>query len=233
MKVVKNNDDNNRPLTLAELEAIRQFEQSERNGQAVFHPQVAAGQPVPNCVPFLEEIGRFPITILEGRYTVQNDRWFRQEDDGAMAPVDGDPLEQAWQAAQAVRTALKRELDLNTYVIAVAWFPDMEEDEDILDEVGGRSVHLCFGEVDLVERLVGLPREKELQTQLSANYIEREVATLSRPSAVEPESAEGPGHVNGRAGAMHIGRVETMNVYITIVNGDDDDAPPFITVQGR
>ena len=233
MKVVKNNGDNNQPLTLAELEAIRQFEASEQKGQALFQPQVAAGQPVPNCVPFLEEIGRFPITILEGRYTVEDGRWFRQEADGAMAPVEDDPLEQAWQAAKSVRTALKRELDLNTYVIPVTWFPDMEEDEDILDEVGGRSVHLCFGQVDLVERLVNLPREEELQTHLSRRYIKREVAALSRPAAVEPEPAEGTRPVNGRAGAMHIGRVETMNVYITVENGDDDDTPPLITVQDQ
>ena len=232
MKVVKNNDNNN-PLTLAELEALQQFEQSEREGQAVFHPRVAAGQPAPNCVPFFGEIGRFAITILEGRYTVENGRWFHREADGAMVPVDDDPLEQAWQAAKSVRTALKRELDLNTYVIAVAWFPDMEEDEDILDEVGGRSVHLCFGEVDLVQRLVQLPKEEELQTHLSRRYIKQEVAVLSRPAAVEPEPAEGPKPVNGRTGAMSIGRVETMNVYITVGNGDDDDAPSLITVQGQ
>ena len=233
MKVVKNNDDNNQPLTLAELEAIQQFEASERNGLAVFHPRVAAGQPAPNCVLLFEKIGRFAITILEGRYTVEDGRWFRQEADGAMAPVDDDPLEQSWQAAKSVRTALKRKLDLNTYVIPVAWFPDMEEDEDILDEAGGRSVHLFFGQVDLVHRLVKLPKEDELQTQLSAHYIKREVPALSRPAAVEPEPAEGPRPVNGRAGAMHIGRVETMNVHITVVNGDDDDTPPLITVQDR
>ena len=232
MKVVKNNDDNNQPLTLAELEAIQQFEASERDGQAVFHPQVAAGQPAPNCVPFFEEIGRFAITILEGRYTVENGRWFRRGADGAMTPVD-NPLEGAWQAAKAVRMALKRELDLNTYVIAVAWFPDMEEDEDILDEAGGRSVHLFFGGVDLAQRLVNLPKEDELQTHLSRRYIKQEAAVLSRPSAVEPEPAEGPKPVNGRAGAMNIGRVETMNVYITVENGDVDDTPPLITVQGQ
>ena len=237
MKVVKNNDDNNnQPLTPAELEAIRQFEASERDGQAVFHPQVAAGQPVPNCVPFLEEIGRFAITILEGPHSVQGGDWWRHEANGIQTPV-ANPLEQAWQAAKAVRGEIKRKLNFNPYAMAVLWFPDMEEDEDILDEAGGRSVHLCFGQVDLVEWLASLPGEKELQPQLSAHYIKREVAALSRsPGAkAEPEPAEGPRPVNGRAAAIHIGRVETMNVYITItiVNGGDDDASPLITVQGQ
>ena len=94
-------------------------------------------------------------------------------------------------------------------------------------------MHLCFGQVNLVQRLVNLPKEDELQTHLSRRYIKREVAALSRHAAVDPEPAEGPKPVNGRAGAMHIGRVETMNVVITVENGDDDDAPPLITVQGQ
>ena len=32
---------------------------------------------------------------------------------------------------------------------------------------------------------------------------------------------------------MNIGRVEIMNVYITIANGGGDDDPPLITVRGQ
>ena len=235
MKVVKNNNDN-QPLTLAELAAIQQFEQSHREGQAVFRPVVAAGLPVPNCVPFLEEISRFALTILEGRYTIEGGQWWRHEDSGIQTPVD-NPLERAWQAAKAVRGEIKRKLDRNTYVIAVLWFPDMEEDEDILDEAGGRSVHLCFGQVDLAQRLASLPKEDEIQTRLSRRHIDEEVAALSRPAAaVEPEPAEGLGPVSGRVGALTFhGGVGTVNIYltITIANGGGDDVPPLITVRGQ
>ena len=235
MKVVKNhNNSNDRPLTLAELEAIQQFEQSERDGQAVFHPRLAAGQPAPNCVAFFEEIGRFPITILEGPHSVEGSNWWRHEASGVQTPVD-NPLEAAWQAAKVVRAEIKRKLNFNAYAIPVVWFPDMEEDEDILDEASGRSVRLFFGQVDLVQRLASLPREDELQTQLSRQYIEREVAALSRPAAsVEPEPAEGPKPVSGRVGALTFhGGVGTVNIYITIVNDGEDGAPPLITVQGQ
>ena len=234
MKVVKNND-HNQPLTPAELEACRQFEQSHRDGQVLFRPVVAAGQPAPNCVPFLEKIGRFPMIILDGPHSVEGDNWWRNEANGIQTPVV-NPLEAAWQAAKAVRAQLKGALRFNPYAIAVAWFPDMEESEAILDEAGGRSVHLIFGEVDLVQWLANLPREKELQTQLSRQYIEQEVAVLSRGSAKpepEPEPAGESEPVNGPAGAMNIGRVETMNVYITIANGGVDDGPPLITVRGQ
>ena len=44
MKVVKTDD--NRPLTLKEIEICQQFEQSDRSGQALWWPIVAPGDPV-------------------------------------------------------------------------------------------------------------------------------------------------------------------------------------------
>ena len=231
MKVVRN--DNNTPLSPAEMKAAQQFEASTQAGQVLFQPQVAAGQPAPNCVALFDEVGRFGVTILEGRYTVEEGQWFRHHADGARSPMD-NPLEKAWQAAKSVRTELKRELDLNAYVIAVAWFPDMDEDEDILDEVGGRSVRLFFGQADLAQRLVDLPNEDELQTHLSRRYIKQEVEALRHTPAVEtPAPAEEPQSVNGRAGALTFQRVDTVNIYVTVVNGGVGDGPSLITVQGQ
>ena len=233
MKVARN--DNNNPLSPAEMKACQQFEDSAQAGQVLFHPQVAAGQPAPNCVALLDEVGRFGVTILEGRYTVEDGQWFRHQADGAGSPMD-NPLERAWQAAKSVRTELKRELDLNAYIIAVAWFPDMDEDEgeDILDEAGGRSVRLFFGQAALAQKLVDLPKEDELQTHLSRRYIKREVEVLSRaPAGETPAPVEEPQPVNGRAGALTIQRVDTVNIYVTVVNGGMRDDPSLITVQGQ
>ena len=230
MKVVTN--DNNQPLTLAEIEAAQQFEQSARDGGAVIHPVVSVGRAAPNCVTFLKKIGRFAITALEGHHTVQDGRWLRREDDGSETPVE-NPLESAWQAAKSVRVALESELRFQPYTIAVAWFPDMEEDEDILEEAEGRSTRVIFGPVDLAPALVELPRNKELQTQLSMEYIEREMAALSCPAAVASEPANPAPTVGGKAGMLNIGPVETVNIYITIANDGDDDDPPLITVQGQ
>ena len=231
MKVVRN--DNNNPLNPAEMNACQQFEASTQAGQVLFRPQVAAGQPAPNCVALFDEVGRFGVTILEGRCTVEDGQWFRRHADGARSPMN-NPLEKAWQAATSVRTELKRELDLNTYVIAVAWFPDMDEDEEILDEADGRSVRLFFGRADLAQRLVNLPKGDELQTHLSRRYIKQEVEVLSRAPAVEaPAPAEEPQPVNGRAGALTFQRVDTVNIYVTVVNGGVGDDPSLITVQGQ
>ena len=99
MKVARN--DNNNPLSPAEMKACQQFEDSAQAGQVLFHPQVAAGQPAPNCVALFDEVGRFGVTILEGRYTVEAGQWFRHQADGARSPMD-NPLERAWQAAKSV-----------------------------------------------------------------------------------------------------------------------------------
>ena len=229
MKIVK--DHSNQPLTPAEAEACRQFEQSDRDGQALFHPQMAAGQPAPDCIVSCPKIGRLAITILPGPYSVDGVDWYRHQANGIETPVP-NPLKGVWQAAMAVRSELKRELDVKAYVFAVAWFPDMVEDRDILQEAEGSGVKLCFGEADLVRRLLSLPREDELQTNVSDRSIEREVALLSRAAAAGPRPAAAPGPVNGPAGALNVGTVETMNVYINIANGGDDD-PPLITVQGQ
>ena len=232
MKIIRN--DNNNPLSQAEMKACQQFDASPLAGQVLLHPQVADGQPAPNCVALFDKVGRFGVTILEDQYTVEGDQWIRHQADGARSPIY-KPLEGVWQAAKAVREELNRKLDLNTYVIAVAWFPDMDEDEDILDAVGDSQVRLLFGQADLAQRLVHLPNEEELQTQLSRRYIQREVKALSRATAVEtPAPArEEPQPVNGRAGALTFQRVDTVNIYVTVVNGSVGDDPSLITVQGQ
>ena len=232
MKVVKN--DNGNPLSPAESRACRQFEASAQAGQVLFHPQVAAGQPAPSCVALFEGVGRFGVTILEDRYTVEAGQWFRHQADGARSPIE-NPLERVWQAAKAIRTELKEQLAINTYVIAVAWFPDMDEDEDedILDEADGRSVRLLFGQADPAQRLASFPGDDELQTHLSRRFIKRELEVLSPAPAVETPPPDGePQSLDGRAGALTFQQVDTVNIYVTVVNGGGDD-PSLITLQGQ
>ena len=110
----------------------------------------------------------------------------------------------------------------------------MDPDEDILDATKGSSAHPLFGQGELVQRLVKLPDDEELQTKLSGRYIKKEVELLSRTSAaVATPAAEVPPSVQGRVGALVLGRVETANINITVVYGGDADDSPLITVQGR
>ena len=236
---VTKNDNNTNAMTLSELEALAQFEASERKGQAVFHPWVGPASPAPHCVVLLEGLTRIAVTYLDGEHWVQDGQWYRRDDDGAERPVD-DVLERCWQAAMAVRSRLKKAVGINAYVVAVAVFPDMEPDESILAAAASRSTRVLFGMDDHVERVAALPGEQDLQHPLKARYIPNDAEALSRQpatAAAEPETASldvGDGRVVIHAGTVHLHL--HLHLHITIVaapndGGDDGDELP--TTQDR
>ena len=233
MKVVKTNN-NKHAMTLAELEALAQFEASDRKGQVVFHPWVGPGSPAPHCVVLPKDLTRIAATYLDGEHWVEDGQWYRRDDDGAVTPID-DVLERCWQAAMAVRSRLKKQLGINAYVVAVAVFTGMEPDESILAAAASRGTRVLFGLDDHVERLAALPGEQDLQHPLQARYIPDEAEALSRPpatAAAGPETATldvGDGRVVIHAGTVH------LHLYITIVaapngGGDDGDELPTVRV---
>ena len=235
MKVVKNDNNNNhkRAMTLAELEALAQFEASDRKGQAVFHPRVGPDSPAPHCVALPEGLTRIAVTYLDGEYWVEDGQWYRRDDDGTVTPI-GNVLERCWQAAMAVRSWLKKARGIKAYVVSAAVFTGMEPDESIVAAAASRSTRVLFGMDDHVERLAALLREQDLQYPLQASDIPDEAAALSRqPAAVEPETGSldvDDGRVVIYAGAG------AVNVYITIAaapNGGGNDGDGLPTVQDR
>ncbi len=245
MKTVNANPD--QPFNPSEQEAWRQFEASDRNGQALFGPMVDPKATPPEYVACFEGIGRFAVRLMPGTYWQRNGRWMLEDADGTAAPVP-DPLKEAWRSAIAVHDRLVRELEIGAYVVPVAIFPDMEPDADIMREAEPTSVKVLWGPDDQVRKLVDLLGEKEMRTAFNGSYIEREVRVLQRPPSVEasvpaepvseaaPEDAapeNGPPEVGGRIGALVIQRAETVNINLTIVYGGTGDEPPILTVQGR
>ena len=232
MKVTKteNSKDN---MTPAQREALAQFEASARLGQVVFHPWVGPNTPAPHCVALPEGLTRIAVTYLDGEYWVEDGQWYRRDDKGAATPID-DMLEPCWQAAMAVRSRLSKEKGINAYVVGVAVFTDMEPDASIMAAAANRGARVLFGMDDHVERLAGLPEEKDLKHPLKARYIPDDVAVLSRrpegaEAVVEPETASldvGDGSVVIHAGAVHI----DIHLHFTIALSDDGDNPS-LTVQ--
>ena len=184
MKVVKTDD--NRPLTLKELEICQQFEQSDRSGQALWWPLVAPGDPAPDCLILLEGNGRYALTFLHGQWSVREGEWYRHAEDGAVTPM-GDVREAAWEAAMSIKDRLSQDLDFGCYVIPVMVFTDMTPDPDILEEMRGSKVKLLSGLDDLVASLADLPEGDQVQKQMGKRFISREVETLNRrPAAARP-----------------------------------------------
>ena len=220
MKVLQT-DNNKRALTLSELEALAQFEASDRRGQAVFRPWVGPDSPAPHCVALLEDLTRIAATYLDDEHWVEDGQWRRRDDEGTVTEID-DVLEGCWQAAMAVRARLKRELGINAYVVAAAVFANMAPEESILAAAASRGTRVLFGLDDHVERLAALPGEQDLQHPLQARYIPDDAAALSRrpeAAAAEPETAS-LDVGNGRV----VIQADTVHVHITIVatpNGGD------------
>ena len=246
MKTVNANPD--QPLSGAEQNAWDQFRASDRNGQALFHPWVTPQDAKPHCVVFLERIGRLVVRVMPGQYRLRDDQWLSQDATGAAITVP-DPFKETWRAANAVRDTLKLRPDIGVYAIPVLVFPDMDPDAGILAEAQRRKVRVLFGASDLVSNLVDLPSETEMRPDFNSRYIEEEVQLLMRRPDEETDESETPiesmsneapaeavpseeasPEVEGLAGAIVVQRVDVMNLYVTIVNGDE---PPVITVQGR
>ena len=221
--------DNQPPLTLAEQEAYRQFEASDRAGRALFHPWVAGGAATPHCLGFFEGICRFGVMFLDGYYSVENGQWYhRENEDDVPVPV-GNPLEEAWQRAMVVKAQLREELDIGAFFIPVVVFTDMTPDDDILDEVRNRKVRVLWGLDDLVERLIELPERDDLYPRLNGQFIAREIEVLSREA---PRKAPAPEQMalDLGGGSLVLQRAETVNIYLSIAatTGAGSDAPPLV-----
>ena len=220
MKVVKTDNSKN-IMTLSELEALSQFETSERPGQVVFHPRLGPASPAPHCVVLPEGLTRIAVTYLDGEHWVENGQWHRRDDDGTVTPID-DVLERSWQAAMAVRSRLNKERGINAYVVAVAAFTGMEPDESITAAAAGRGTRVLFGMDDHMERLTALLGEQDLQHPLKARYIPDDVAVLSpQGDAADgaPETASldvGDGRVKVQVDTVNVDTLH-VHLHITIV----------------
>ena len=240
MKVVKTDNNNNnhkRAMTLAELEALAQFEASDRKGQAVFHPWVGPDSLAPHYVVLPEGLTRIVVTHVDGEHWVEEGQWYRRDDEGTVTSV-GNVLERCWQAAMAVRSWLKKVRGIKAYVVSVAVFTTMESDKSILAAAASRSTRVLFGMDDHVERLAALLREQDLQYPLQARDIPYDAEALSRQpvaAGAEPETASldvGDGRVVIYVGAVHL----HLHLHITIAaapNGGGNDGDGLPTVQDR
>ena len=238
MQVVKN-DNNTNAMTLSELEAVSQFEASDRKGQVVFHPWVGPDSPAPHCVFLPEGLTRIAVIYLDGDHWVEDGQWYHRDDEGTVTSID-DVLERCWKAAMAVRSWLNKEKRIKSYVVAVAVFPSMEPDDSILAAAASRSTRVLFGTADHVERLAALPGEQDLQHPLQGRYIPDDAEALSRqPSATAGDSETASLDVGDDRVVIHAGVVHVhvhLHLHITIVaapndGGNDGDELP--TTQDR
>lgn len=232
MQIVKTDD--NRPMTLKEVEICQQFEQSDRSGQALWWPLLAPGEPAPDCLALLEGNGRYAITFLQDQWSVREDEWCRHDEDGAATPM-GNVRETAWEAAMSVKDRLAQDLDFGCYVIPVMVLTDMTPDPDILEETRGSKVRLLWGLDDLVARLADLPDGDQVQKQLGKRFISREVGTLSRrPAAAGPAQPSKAATLTVKGGPVTVRDGDELHIDVHLhfaVTLPDDGDDPSLTVR--
>ena len=227
MKVVKTDD--NRPMTLKEIEICQQFEQSDRSGQALWWPIVAPGDPASDCLVLLEGNGRYALTFLHDQWSVRGREWYRHAEDGAVTPM-GNVREDAWEAAMSIKDRLSQDLDFGCYVIPVMVFTEMTPDPDILEEMGGSKVKLLSGLDDLVARLADLPEGDQVQKQLGKRFISQEVEKLSRrPAAAKAAPSPKAATLTVSGGAVTVRDGDEVHIdihlHFTITAPGDGDNP--------
>ena len=210
MKVIYEKND---VITQAQLDFLHMLEKSERPGQTLWHPQVAAGYPAPDCLVVMDKTCSFAITFLDGRWTVDHGDWWRNGDEPANKPMD-NPLETAWQSSLGMREALKGTTGMGCYVIPVVNFIDMEPDAGIQQAVQDRGARILWGVQHSVDPLVDLLNEEQRQPHLGDRVIERQIAALRRQPHREtptPETAD----LDLEAGRLVIQHVDVVNIYVT------------------
>ena len=234
MKVVKTDD--NRPMTLRELEICQQFEQSDRSGQALWWPIVAPGDPASDCLVLLEGNGRYALTFLHDQWSVREGEWYRHGEDGAVTPM-GDVREAAWEAAMSIKDRLSQDLDFGCYVIPVMVFTDMTPDPDILEEMRGSKVKLLSGLDDLVASLADLPEGDQVQKQMGKRFISREVETLNRrPAAARPAQPPKAATLTVSGGAVTVRDGDEVHIDVHLhfaITAPGDGDHPSLTVRGQ
>lgn len=235
MEVAKT--DNNRAMTLKEIEICQEFEHSDRSGQALWWPVMAPGDPAPDCLALLEGNCRYALSFLHDQWSARGGEWYRHAEDGAVTPM-GNVREEAWQAAMSVKDRLTEDRGRGVYVIPVIVLTDMTPDPDILEETRGSKVRLLWGLDDLVSRLADLPEGDQVQKQLGKTLIAQEVAKLSRrPDAAGPAQPPPAATLTVSGGAVTIQDGDDVHIdihlHFTITAPGEDDDPPLITVQAQ
>ena len=206
----------------AMYEINRLFAESDRAGSVLWQPRVDNGNAVPDAVIFVQEHCRLAVIFVTSNCAVDGRNWKAMDSTGGVAMRN--PIDQAWHAAEAVRKTIKNALGIGAYVIPVVVFVNMREDADITASLGRSQVKLVWETQDLVERLAGLPEERQLQPQLNAEYIEEEMGTLDgapAASSAKGAAAKTPTDLSDLVNrSVFFQHADTVNINIILPPGD-------------
>ncbi len=180
------------PTRQAERRVYNELVNSPRPGYALYEVRAISRAPEIDFAVWIQGVACYGIQVKGGQNTKDGPSWLLHTVDGTEEV--SCPIQQTWDAALAIKTAVKRGTGRRTYVIPVLLFPDMLPDREIQHfvESDGR-VNLLWGEEDLITRLIALPETDKVYNPPDAGQVVAEVAAVRPALDFDAADAAEPG----------------------------------------
>ena len=171
------------PKRQSELRVYSEIAKNPIPGLAIYGAKALPSAPEIDFALWVQKEARVGMEVKGGRYTFQEGEWVLRSVEGPQ-PVDS-PVLQARDSAMSFKDAVKESLGRKIYVVAVLVFPDMDPDQDIMDEAGRQKVTVLFGTRSLVDRMLQSADTQEIIMPPTPSRIQEE-AQLFIPGVEYP-----------------------------------------------
>ena len=164
------------PKRHAEWRVYQAFEDSNRDGHALYELKVGRHAPEVDFFALIQDKAVVCMQVKGGQYRVIDGEWYLETDYGAeLTPC---PMKLTWDSAMAVRDFLKERLGRKVFMVSVLLLPDMEPDPDIETIAENDKTAVMFGYHDIVERVVDLAEERDVYGTPSPQMADRIIDAL-------------------------------------------------------
>ena len=219
------------PAHQTEFLVYQELANSPVGGQGLY--KVRTGTcPAMDLVIWIEGVGCFCIKVHEGPLLNQDGGWSLPTADGT-TPIS-NVISQTWRGAMGIRSAVRKLLGRKVFVLAAIVLPDDAPDPRTQAEVNGDSrVSVLWGERDLINRLVALPRVDDVFDPPTSGQIAAEVSAVKHLAGAVDHGTPAPHHpgaspkeptMDFTVRQVVIQRADIVNVYTTSSEGEPEAA---------
>ena len=190
-----------KPQRRAEREIYQALESIEIPGWTLYEVKVTREAPQIDFLVWVEGVAVFAVQLKGGIYMIRDGELCLLTDRGTF-PKEG-LLGTVWDSSRAIPEFIQGKLHRGMYIIPVVGFPDMEQDDDILDMAARRQVEVIFGKEDWVDRLVALAGCHPIWYRPTEVTIEQEVLAIM-PELAPAASPHHPQVIIHHVDQLHI-----------------------------
>ena len=175
------------PKRQGELRVYNKLAKIGVTGLAIYGAKANPEAPEVDFALWLQKEARLSMEVKAAPYTLEDGNWVLHSVNGP--EVVGSPVLQARDSAMAFRDAVKESLGRKVFVFAVLIFPDMDPDQNLIDQAARHKVHTLFGTGELGDRLLAIASSQEIFLPPTASHIQEE-AEMFIPGVRYPVGTE-------------------------------------------